>query len=369
MSWRYIAVRLDGAGGDVVVHPEVPISVTGLTDVLSGPPGLTGTVEAAYRSVLADDDGPLFQEWGTAIFAERDGLIQPGGGIVQSAVPNTTGGLNIECVGYTGYPHGTPYTDEKTFVQVDALDIYRSIWTHLQEKPRGNLGLTIDSTKAGVLLGTPTPLDDSGSDKEEGPFELSWRVTKDLGSTVDDLAAHFDYHERHYWEGAVLKHHVDLGAPTIGTRRDDLGLVVGDNVWVLPTYASQNQEYADTVLALGAGEGRDMVHGMVSRPGTRLRRVALVEDKGLGNNVNATRAATINLAARNSQPSVSSLVVRDHPNAPISAIQLGDEYPYQDDLNEWIKPNTYVRVVSRTIDPKRDDQATLTVVRSGSEAA
>lgn len=366
MSWRYIAVRVDGTGHDEVIHPDVPLTVPGLTDVLSGPPGFTGTVEARYAGLEANDDRPLFQEWNTAIFPERDGLIQPGGGIIRSAVPNNKGGLDIEVVGYSGYPDKTPYTEVRESVKEDALDIYRHIWIHLQNQPNGNLGLTIDDTKSGIRLGEPAT-----AESNDGPYRLAWYLTKDLAQVIDDLTQYFDYHETHFWQDGRLRHHIELGAPLIGVRRDDLELVVGDNVWVQPSYASQNEQYATSVLTLGSGEGRDMVHATasVAAGDGRLRRIALVEDKAIQEEKAALANSIRNLKSRNILPSVSTLLVREHPNAPISAIKLGDEYPFKDASNPWTNPNTYVRVVSRTIDPKRDDQATLTVVRSGSEAA
>src|SRR6185312_14378637 len=55
---------------------------------------------------------------------------------------------------FNGYANGMPYEgDVYQQTSIDALDVVRFIWTWLQAQPGGNLGLQLDTAKAGVLLG------------------------------------------------------------------------------------------------------------------------------------------------------------------------------------------------------------------------
>ncbi len=376
-EWRFFACRVIGDGTTPMVHSDLPLTVDGLTDVLSGPLGLSGSIKAAYKGMKGDDGEALFldNEYGLAIFAERDGDIMPGGGLLTSALPNTDGGLEIECSGYAGYPDGMPYVDSNSWTGIDTLDAYRHIWEHLQSKPNGNLGLTIGGERSGVLLGTVaedvqfTTAAGESVAFEAGPYKLNWWKDNDLQKAISDLrdAARFDFHERHFWEGEVLRHHLDLGVPRLGVRRDDFEITVGVNVATRPSYSNQMREYASGVLVLGAGEGREMIRGEASRPTSRLRRVAVVSDKRLQTNLRAYDAARRDLAGRVSLPAVSEVTVTNRPDLPIAGISLGDEVPYRDDTNPWFSVDTYVRVIASTINPKSDDRATLTVVRTDLE--
>jgi hypothetical protein len=368
-DYRYVAVRMTGDGAGEVVHTEVPLAEVQLTGVLSGPPGIAATVLPVDANMQGEDRQPLFghdQEWGLAIFAEVDGTLLDEGGIMTSCVEQTNGSYSITCEGFGSYPTGMPYTSEIEFVQTDALDIFRHVWTHLQGEPGGDLGLTVDSTMSGVLLGQAVVEDydeTTSTASDAGPYALNWWSTGDLGKVINDLATDtpFDWYETHAWNGNQIAHNIQLGVPQLGYRRTDGDLVVGENVPIRPSYASAGPDYASDVLVLGAGEGRAMVTGHNGHRTGKLRRIAMVSDKSLQDSPAAFTRAARELGLRTTLPTISSVTVSDSASAPLLSYRVGDEVPFIDPLNDLL---VYVRILSRTLDPSKADQAVLTVART-----
>lgn len=375
MTWRYFATRLTGNGenSDVLVN-ELPLSDVGVSSVLSGPNSLTGTVSPRFNRLVADDGRPVLEEWGTCVWAEADGAIMGGGILVDSSFDGPQ--WSIDCMGFTGYPKGLPYTDSNFWVETDALDIYRAIWEHVQGKPGGDLGLEFDMLKSGVKIGTERkirsfdPQDDPDTgptEFESGPYRLAWYQNHDLGGDIDDLASNtpFDYRERHFWEGDVLRHHVDLGYPKLGKRRENLRFEIGVNV-APPSINPNGDEYASESLVLGAGEGRTMIRGYAVRKDPRLRRVAVVTVPHIRTTKLANKRARRDVARRLGVGDIEEIVVDGgHPAAPMGSYQVGDEILVEGDVPWWDDVDTWVRILSITYSPENDGNfASLSVVRT-----
>lgn len=334
MGWRYFATRLNGDGTETPLHQNLPLHDPEIERVLSGPGGVAGRLDPELEHLKTTDDGaPVFVPWSTAIYAEADGVIR-GAGILVGLTENGPA-LDLDAAGFTYYPAGQPHTDEHTVTGEDVCDTARHIWAHLQGQPGGNLGLTIDPALSGVTVGTA-----------EEPFTLGWWQTADLGKEFDDLAkrAPFDYLTDHWWEGDTIRHHLRLGVPALGARRQELRFVVGENIFTVPKIDHSGEEYADQVMVLGAGEGRKMVRGIRQRPSNgRLRRTVVVEDKAAQTETDAARAAADELAYRLGDPDLSSFTVTEHPNAPAGSFDVGDEIlvttapGWGDGLNLWVR--------------------------------
>lgn len=363
-GWRYLAYRLNGDGTETPLNPNVPLTDVTFTKDLSGPSGMDATLKPEYAGMTASDGSPLFVTWGTAIYAEKDGEIRRG--YILYDVDDDGPELGLAFVGWAGYPKDQPFHSEYTGIAADPLDIVRLLWKHLQDKPGGNTGLVLDDTKSTIRVGKALPAGTTTS-QEEGPFVLGWWETKDIGGIIDQLAADtpFDYREEHEWDGEKVAHRLRIGFPTIGQRRTDLRFVVGENLQVNPAIQYRGEEYATAIILLGAGEGRLMCRGLSvdeGPPAGRLRRVLTLEDKSLTDNVTADRAATRERNRRRGDPDFTSLIVNDHPNAPLGSYDVGDEIQvltaggWHDQLDLW------VRILSIQTDPELMKE-TLTVTR------
>lgn len=355
-AWRYIATRLNGDGTETFLEWDLPLISPVVSNQLSGPGGITGRLSPEIARLKVDGE-PLFVPWQTAIYAEADGVIRGGGILVDlaEAGPN----LVFDCVGFSGYAQGMPYTDVKAWIGVDPLDVYRHVWDHLQSQQFGDLGIEVDDTTSPMEIGTPKDNasdNDTNEDSASGPYLLSWYQTADLGGELDELAREtpFDYVNHHTWSGSTIRHRIDLGYPRISKRQHGLRFVEGENVYVTPELDYEGDTYATEVLVLGSGEGRKMVRGRYTRPkqGThRLRRAAVVTDKRIKSKSRADALAKAEVVARSGEVDLGELIVLDHPNAPIGSVNPGDEILIQtsggwtDELALWC------RVLRVTIEP------------------
>jgi len=364
-NWRYLAQRLDGTGdGGELLDIDLPLNDVQYTDTLSGPSALSGTISPEFAKLIVSGR-PLLDEWGTAIWAEEDGNIV-GGGILTSSRfdgPKWT----LDCVGYAGYMYDMPYLGSWSGVEVDPLDIVREMWSHVQSQPNGNLGLIVSSLLTGVKVGTELEQVEFDTESgpvsfEAGPAKLNWWQTHDLGNEMDKYAKEtpFDYHERHQWEGDVIKHYLDFAYPRMGRRLDTLRFVVGENIFVSPPVDRNGDDYASEILALGAGEGRTMKMAQLRQSTGRLRRVGIVEDKSARTLKAIDTVARADMAWRKNLDVVSEVVLIDHPHAPMGSVKPGDEIYLEGEL-DWIDLNMWVRVLSTTLQPASGNAMTLSV--------
>lgn len=362
MQWRYIATRLNGDGTETVLDYDVPLSRVKITDQLSGPGGIIGVIPFEVAHLRGPDGHPLFLPWSTAIYAEFGGIIRAGGILVEMEEQGSA--LGLDCIGFSGYPNEMPYTDYETWTGADPLTIVRHIWSNLQGKPRGNIGVEVDGkTSTPRRVGTPKVENDSNS----GPYTLAWYETTDLGREIDELAREtpFDYRMVHGWVDETetdIYHRLQFGYPSIGRRRHDLRFVVGENVAALPDVEWDGGNFASEVMVLGAGEGRDMIRGVDKRSHTRIRRAAVVTDKMQRSKSRADAVAREELAARMGDADITELVVFDHPHAQLGSIQLGDEILVQTAEGWSDEFALWVRVLQIEFDPEKD-QSVLTITR------
>lgn len=309
-EWRYIARRaLTGE----LLEWELPLSRDALRWDLSGPGSLRGTVAPDVGLLRAADGRLLLEEWGTMIYAEANGQIRWGGIVVSSRFEGKS--WIVEAAGVTTYPHGLPYTGKYTSEGVDPADVVRHLWQHAQSQPDGNLGVTVTGTTK-VRIGT----------KEE-PYELLWHEAPDMGSEIDALAqaAPFDYVERHAWDGDAIRHEVVIGYPRLGRRRTDLAFVHGDNVSAVGSPEIRGDDFANEILVLGAGEGEGSKRRTAAVRDGRLRRVSVYTAKDVSDTTRLDRLAASRLTSHQAPLTIPSIVVRDHPSAPLGSWDVGDD--------------------------------------------
>ena len=377
-NWRYIATRLNGNATETVLDWDLPISGAVIRDDLSGPGSIRGIIEPETAR-LRVGGRPLLEPWSTAIYAEADGVIRGGGILVELAEEGPA--LTVDCVGFSGYAQGMPYVDEWSKTNIDPMDAVREIWRHLQSKPGGNLGLTLDPTKSLAKIGNVKKSSSSTSVSTNGktgktttttkdtstiePYVLAWYKTHNLGEEFVRLAREtpFDYRVSHRWEGEKILHHMQLGYPEIKNRKTGLRFVVGENLFEVPELSYDGEQYADEVVTLGTGEGRKMIRGNAKRESPRLRRVAVVEDSSLTTAARANTFAQGELNARAGGVDISLVLQVEHPHAPIGSVSVGDDILIQTAAGWTDALDMWCRVLAVVLEPDRGF-ARLTVTRT-----
>lgn len=374
MAWRYLAQRVPSGE---FIDLDVPLQGVNIEHVLSGHNALNATITPETLRLMGEDGRPLFEEWGTAIWAEADGEIR-GGGIFNGASMNGPA-LQMRCVGYTGYLVEMPWLPGpqagRFFVEYDPLDVVREIWSTMQAQPNGNLGLELSGLKTGLKLGTEMEQIEFDSEQGKHSYEaadlkLTYYETHDLAGVIDKLAQDtpFDYRERHFWDGDVIRHKLDFGYPQIGRRREDLRFVIGENVHVIPTVDRDGDFYASEVMFLGQGGGPQVRWGHATRPTNRLRRVAVVSDPAIRRNSGCQRQAEIEVAARNAFEDISELAVLSTPHAPLGSFDVGDEIYIEGDTG-WADLGFWARIMATTIAPDSGNVMGISVTQTARLAA
>lgn len=373
-GWRYFATRVNGDGTETMLDHDLPLTGVSIEDVLSGDNSLGATIEPSVARLIGPDKLPILREWSTALYAENDGDIRGGGILVKSGFEGSS--WELEAVGFTNYARGMPYTGAGyKGIGVDPINVARLIWDHVQTQAGGNVGLSFAPTTTGgaVTIGTEERLVEFQTATgpvsfEAGPYKLNWYSNHDLQEDFDKLAADtpFDYHERHYWDGDAIRHYVEIGYPRIGRRREDLRFVYGVNVFDPTSVSRDGGMYASGTMVLGAGEGPSMIKSIrepATRPEGRLRRIAVVVDDTIKSVTSASRRADAENQWRARLDDVEAISVRNHPNAPLGAVTLGDEIRIEG-RGDWIPVDMWVRVLAISYSPSDSDVAEYTVART-----
>jgi hypothetical protein len=357
-DWNFQAGRLTGDGLIEIIETELPITISSIEAVLSAPSRMSGTITPAIAR-LKQGGRAVFEPHNTVLVAEADNQVR-GLGIYQPTSSFDDGTWNISTLGLTSYASGTPYVGEENLVAYDPLDIFRLMWSHMQSRPMGNLGITIDSLTSPVRVGTAATSEDTF---ESGPRKLNPWDTPDLGREIDNYAQStpFDWLETYQWNGDYPQCHIKLGYPTIGGRYPKLRLVLGENMVTAPQV--QQNGYVNEVHVLGAGEGRAKVRGYSGISDGRIRRAIVIEDPNITTVADANRRASDELAASRGEYYIDSVTVRDHPNAPLSELELGREVPVYAE-GDQVDYDGWGRVVAKNETPGDDGLAVLTLVRS-----
>ncbi|WP_394620956.1 hypothetical protein JNUCC0626_18235 [Lentzea sp. JNUCC 0626] len=344
--WTFLAQR---ATTGEWLDWDVPIELDALEWTLSGPGSLTGTVTPDVGGLRADDGQLLLEEWGTLIYAESGGEIRWGGILVSSSFEGEA--WHLDCAGFSTYPHAITYEGEFSRIGIDPAECIRHIWEHAQSFPDSNLGVIVTGTGTPVRLGrdawTETREDGSTEQHDAEPYELLWWEHPNCGEELDALAkaTPFDYVEKHYWapDKETVVHEIELGYPRVGRRRDDLAFTQGDNVANVVTIESNGDDFANTVVGLGAGEGRAMLRRETAVRDGRLRRVAVYSDKAVTDSSRMDALIADELAHREAALRITQLDVIDHANAPLGSWQVGDdvlvraELPWLGEIEMWVR--------------------------------
>lgn len=198
------------------------------------------------------------------------------------------------------------------------------------------------------------------------PYKLAWWEQPDCGEELERLAMEtpFDWRERHTWNAdkSAVTHRLQLGYPTIGVRHDTERLMPGVDLVMNPQVYRGGDEFANAVVAIGAGEGRKTRRASNSVDDDRLRRVATVTAK------NARRVKRLEALAKDERLR-RTLGHHTHEAAVwdtdgnLTKYRLGDEVAI-DVAEGWSKGVSWHKIVGRHYRPDDDDVIYWQLVRA-----
>jgi hypothetical protein len=353
--WRYFTQHaLTGE----VLHPALPLSNVQFGNELNGPGEFSALLSPRWLNANPDVVDPAT----ALIYAEADGFLRWGGLIWDTSAQGAE--YRIEAAGWSSYltrrhdQHGE-LGGRGPYVNQDPCVIIRDLWDYAQEQPDGDLEVVVDSTTSTAKVGTPAE-----------PWHSYWYETPVLGDHLDDLVSEEgapQYTNACYYQtNGTIRRRLAIGYPRLGARRTDISFKSGVNIVDSPPVNRSADQYANVVIGTGSGEGTATRFAVNAVRDVRLRMehvLALPTVNGtdvLGRRVAAERKR------RQVMGQVEQITVRDHPNAPLSSWQIGDDV-HVAVHNQWTSWTGWARITADSYRPgDNPDQAVLTLRRADS---
>lgn len=164
--------------------------------------------------------------------------------------------------------------------------------------------------------------------EDDGAWKILAEDTPDCLDAIEDAIGEAGY-EWYEWSGWDADKSVVLReircVPRVGRKRDDLAFVEGANIVETVVVEDDATQYANTVIALGAGEGKAALRVTVGKKDRRRRKVYVLDAKHVTKPAALEVLARAELARRSQRFSVRAIRVDvRHPNAVHGSFHVGD---------------------------------------------
>lgn len=163
---------------------------------------------------------------------------------------------------------------------------------------------------------------------DEGAWKLHWWDTPDCLSSMEEAidAAGMEWVEWSGWNADRTRILKEIRViPRVGQRRDSAVFVEGDNITETVVVEDDVAEYANKIVAVGAGEGRDALRVTQAISDGRRSRVHVLTAKDVTKRAVLERMVASELARRSRRLRVAAVRVdTSHPNAARGTFEVGD---------------------------------------------
>lgn len=183
--------------------------------------------------------------------------------------------------------------------------------------------------------------------------------TTDIGAKIDDYAAStpLEYREVIEWADADkddVNLIVEWAYPRFGRKQDNLVFIEGENVVEVIEANSGGDDYANAVVAYGAGEGADQLRAEVSKDDGRMRVEKVITDTSITDPVQLKNWATTQLNTLSGIRDVEQVVVKQHSNAPMGSFEAGDDIKVQITTGWAAGTALWLRITGYSYAPETD---------------
>ena len=322
----------------------LPVTDLEYGDELNGPGSLSGTLSPKLLATT-----PSLADPGTTlIYVESAGQLQWGGIIWDVRTQGNE--YVIEAASWSSYLQRRYDLDGEhggrgPYVYTDRCEVIRNIWEYAQGVADGDLNVAVDATTSTSKVGTP----------DDVYHSYSYDTSQSLGDQVDDLVsgdATPDYTCKTTWNAGktdVVKR-IKLGWPRLGARRRDISFSSGVNIIQDPQIALAGDDYAQVVIASGAGDGSAKLRQISAVRNGRLRMEVALDYPELNGTDTLKARADAERSWRQVLGSVDQIVLRNTRAAPFGSWQIGDDV-YTRIHNAWGSYTGWCRITGWTIRP------------------
>jgi hypothetical protein len=245
---------------------EFALSNVSFGRVLNGAGSFYGTLKISDPKIAKANPLGSTQPGRTALYIDRDGVLVWGGIIWTRRYQASVQALALGGLEFWSYFARRRIRDTLAFAATDQLAIAQAIINNLQGKPGGNIGVVVGSEVSGVLR-----------DQTYNSWEL-----KPGATSIEQLAAlqnGFDFSIDVAYAGGVPSKQLVLGYPRRGATANQTGVFfeLPGNV-IDYDYPEDASGEADTMYAIGAGQGSSMLLSTAGRPDLIAAGYPLLED-------------------------------------------------------------------------------------------
>lgn len=370
-SWKFYAQRaVSGEWLDTDVQ-LADLSLTyGLSTINSGQLLLpTPGIEP-----FGSDGRPVWGKWDTLFYAERNGALD-WVGLADMVSPGATG-TQVKLVGLSAWLSRVDFSGIYQVWQTNTFDVLRMLLDHANGKPRGLTfaypGALMSATTVGDPEPPPKPVKPPRNKHEKkADYQASARYTTwqaDLttwtntygnyekykilfwespyvGDEFNSLSSElgFDWRESYRWVSALNPEFKINFADDLSAVRTDVIIEEGVNIQGRLTPSDDDETYANKVLAVGAGQGRNTRKESASYDDGRLYATRFLIRKHIHNKHKLQNQATRAVNHyRRIDPQIGTVNVND-----------------SDGTAAALKPGDIVRVKSRFLVPNIDAMAQI----------
>jgi len=193
----------------------------------------------------------------------------------------------------------------------------------------------------------------------------AWKVLAwDTPDCLDEIqraidAGHQEWVEHSYWNKSKTAIVKEIRCQsTIGKKQRGLRFVEGENVIEQVTVEDDSADYANAIIAIGAGEGRDALRTTVAKSDRRLRTLYVLDAKDVTKKDVLKRKAKAELKRRMVRQRVAGIRVRNSDLAQFGTFAVGDTIPISI-ARGWVGRKTLWR---RIVELERIDEWTVDIM-------
>lgn len=342
------------------------------TDLVVKEPVFTSNLSAPAKLAFSIDQGQRYsssygiewKNWGQWIIPEIEtdqfGKIVLGALLVSdNKLDPESGDLQIDAVGFLGYPKGIPWLENYNPIAVDPAEVIQKILAHVQSFPNANLGIDVLPASTGTQMLPGYGFD--GSILSFDFFAIFIRAVDfiDCGDYLFSLARDLplDLFEKVAWNNnrTEVTKTIQIAYPLGGLQQDNLAFRLGENVINAERAEEMDIEPVSDVIIRSWLPGKVYSSQLSNADLTRARRVVMEEDASINSTERSEAWAQRKLTRRNIPKYFSKITIDpNHPNAPFGSWGIGDsiyveaqDFPWTGDIAEWH------RIISITI--KQDE--------------
>lgn len=377
-SWKFYAQR---TVSNEWLDTDVQLADCSLTYALSAPNSGQLLLPTPGVEPFGSDGRPVWGKWDTLFYAEKNGALDSVY-IADSVTPSALG-TQVKLIGLSGWLSRVEFSSIYQVWETNTFDVLRMLLDHANAKPRGLTWTYPGARMSATTVGDPNPpakptkpprhKGESKSTYQASARYTTWQadmttwtntygnyekykilfwespyVGDELSSLSTELG--FDWRESYQWTAPLTPEYKINFADDLSVLRTDILIEDGVNVLGRLSPSDADETYANKVLAVGAGQGRNTRKATASYDDGRLYSARFLLRKGIHNSHKLQHQADAAVKRyRIIDPQIGTVNVNDVDGLG-SSLLPGNIVTVK---SNFLVPrvNTLARVLSKTINP------------------